>query len=87
MHIGNALCYLLAWLSARAQGGGVVLRFEDTDLLRMAPSAVEQTFSDLLWLGLGWDEGPAPEERGGTCSSASLPSAASTSGGSSAPRP
>ena len=65
MHIGNALCYLLAWLSARAQGGGVVLRFEDTDLLRMAPSAVEQTFSDLLWLGLGWDEGPAPEERGG----------------------
>ena len=65
MHIGNALCYLLAWLSARSQGGGVVLRFEDTDLMRMRPGAVEQTFSDLLWLGLGWDEGPAPDERGG----------------------
>ena len=65
MHIGNALCYLLAWLSARSQGGGVVLRFEDTDLLRMRPGAVEQTFSDLLWLGLDWDEGPAPDERGG----------------------
>ena len=34
MHLGNALCYLLAWLSARSQGGSVVLRFEDTDLLR-----------------------------------------------------
>ncbi len=65
MHVGNALCYLLAWLSARSQGGGVVLRFEDTDLLRMRPGAVEQTCSDLLWLGLGWDEGPAPDERGG----------------------
>lgn len=65
MHLGNALCYLLVWLSARAQGGGVVLRMEDADLLRMRPSAVEQTFSDLLWLGLRWDEGPAPDARGG----------------------
>ena len=65
MHVGNALCYLLAWLSARSQGGSVVLRFEDTDLLRMRPGAVEQTFSDLLWLGLDWDEGPASDERGG----------------------
>ena len=65
MHIGNVLCYLLVWLSARSQGGGVVLRFEDTDLLRMRPGAVEQTFSDLAWLGLDWDEGPAADERGG----------------------
>ena len=65
MHVGNALCYLLVWLSARSQGGSVVLRFEDTDLMRMRPGAVEQTFSDLLWLGLDWDEGPASGERGG----------------------
>ena len=65
MHIGNALCYLLAWLSARSAGGGIVLRFEDADTARMRPGAVEQTFSDLLWLGLDWDEGPAPDERGG----------------------
>ena len=63
MHIGNALCYLLAWLSARSQGGGVVLRFEDTDQLRMSPAATEQTFSDLLWLGLDWDEGPYYQSR------------------------
>ena len=66
MHLGNALCYLLAWLSARSQGGEIVLRFEDTDLLRMRPGAVEQTVSDLLWLGLGWDEGPAAGESAGT---------------------
>ena len=65
MHAGNALCYLLAWLSARSQGGSVVLRVEDTDLARMSPAATEQTFSDLQWLGLDWDEGPAPGERSG----------------------
>ncbi|MBR0041019.1 MAG: tRNA glutamyl-Q(34) synthetase GluQRS [Oscillospiraceae bacterium] len=65
MHAGNALCYLLAWLSARSQGGTVVLRVEDTDVTRMSPSATEQTFSDLAWLGLDWDEGPSPEERTG----------------------
>ncbi len=65
MHVGNALCYLLAWLSARAQGGQIVLRVEDTDVTRMSPAATEQTFSDLAWLGLGWDEGPAPDERTG----------------------
>ena len=63
MHIGNAFCYFLAWLSARAKGGGIVLRFEDCDRLRMRPEAVEQTMSDLEWLGLRWDEGP---ERGQT---------------------
>ncbi len=65
MHIGNAFCYLLAWLSARSQGGKLVLRFEDCDLMRMRPEAVAQTFSDLRWLGLDWDEGPADEKRGG----------------------
>lgn len=65
MHIGNAFCYLLAWLSARSQGGSVVLRFEDADRLRMRPAAVEQTFSDLLWLGLDWDEGPRPGQTDG----------------------
>ena len=65
MHIGNAFCYLLAWLSVRVQGGGVVLRFEDADVLRMRPDAVEETLSELTWLGLSWDEGPAPGERNG----------------------
>ncbi|MBM3757969.1 MAG: tRNA glutamyl-Q(34) synthetase GluQRS, partial [Acidobacteria bacterium] len=30
-HVGNARTYLIAWLSARSQGGRVVLRIEDLD--------------------------------------------------------
>ena len=29
IHLGNILCCLLAWLSARQKGGRVLLRFED----------------------------------------------------------
>ena len=28
MHLGNALCALLAWLSAKSRGGRIVLRIE-----------------------------------------------------------
>ena len=31
MHLGNAFCVLLAWLSARSQGGRLLLRMEDLD--------------------------------------------------------
>ncbi|MCI8809893.1 MAG: tRNA glutamyl-Q(34) synthetase GluQRS [Oscillibacter sp.] len=65
MHVGNSFCYLLAWLSAKQQGGRIVLRMEDADLPRMRKSAVLQTLSDLEWLGLEWDEGPGPQQDGG----------------------
>ena len=29
MHLGNIFCALLAWLSARAQNGSMLLRIED----------------------------------------------------------
>ncbi|WP_235847537.1 glutamate--tRNA ligase family protein, partial [Intestinibacillus massiliensis] len=38
MHLGNVFCALLAWLSARAQGGAVVLRIEDLDPARCRPA-------------------------------------------------
>lgn len=57
-HLGNALTYLLAWLSARSQGGRVVLRIEDIDSPRIKPWATDQAIDDLRWLGLDWDEGP-----------------------------
>lgn len=57
-HVGNARTYLLAWLSARAQGGQVVLRMEDIDSPRVKRGADRQAISDLRWLGLDWDEGP-----------------------------
>ena len=57
-HVGNARTYLLAWLSARAAKGKVVLRIEDIDSPRVKPAAKQQAIDDLRWLGLDWDEGP-----------------------------
>jgi glutamyl-tRNA synthetase len=57
-HIGNARTYLIAWLSARSQGGRVVLRMEDIDSPRIKPGAAEQALEDLRWLGLDWDGEP-----------------------------
>lgn len=57
-HLGNARTYLLAWLSARAAGGRVVMRIEDIDSPRVKPWAITQAVEDLRWLGLDWDEGP-----------------------------
>jgi glutamyl-tRNA synthetase len=54
-HVGNARTYLIAWLSARAQGGQVVLRMEDIDSPRIKPGAAEQALEDVRWLGLDWD--------------------------------
>lgn len=57
-HVGNARTYLIAWLSARAQGGAVKLRIEDIDSPRIKPGAAEEAVSDLRWLGLDWDGEP-----------------------------
>ena len=57
-HVGNARTYLIAWLSARSQGGEVLLRIEDIDSPRIKPGAAEQALDDLRWLGLDWDGEP-----------------------------
>jgi glutamyl-tRNA synthetase len=54
-HVGNARTYLIAWLSARSQGGQVRLRIEDIDVWRNKPHAARQALEDLHWLGLDWD--------------------------------
>ena len=58
LHLGNARTALVAWLSARAQGGTFVMRVEDLDEPRTVPEAVEGNLDELAWLGLDWDEGP-----------------------------
>ena len=58
IHLGNILCCLLAWLSARQKGGRVILRIEDLDTARCPRKYAEQMLEDLRWLGLTWDEGP-----------------------------
>ncbi|MBX3441987.1 MAG: tRNA glutamyl-Q(34) synthetase GluQRS [Planctomyces sp.] len=57
-HVGNARTYLIAWLSARSQGGRLIFRMEDIDSPRVKPWAAQQALDDLRWLGLDWDEGP-----------------------------
>ena len=37
MHLGNLLCALLAWLSAKSDGGRILLRIEDLDTARCKP--------------------------------------------------
>lgn len=57
MHLGNVFCALLAWLSARAEGGRFILRIEDLDAQRCSPEYARLLEDDLAWLGLDWDEG------------------------------
>ena len=57
LHLGNLACSLLAWLSARSQGGRIVLRIEDLDAERCPRHFADQLEQDLAWLGLVWDEG------------------------------
>jgi glutamyl-tRNA synthetase len=56
--VGNARTYLIAWLSARAAGGRVVLRIEDIDSPRVKSGATQEALEDLNWLGLDWDGVP-----------------------------
>lgn len=58
MHLGNIWSGLLAWLSARSQGGRMVLRLEDLDLDRCTRAWCDQVMRDLEWLGLTWDNEP-----------------------------
>lgn len=55
MHLGNVLCALLSWLSARSRNGGYILRIEDLDAMRCPRSYAALILDDLRWLGLDWD--------------------------------
>ena len=57
LHLGNLACSLLAWLSAKHQGGRIVLRIEDLDAERCPRKYADALEEDLRWLGLFWDEG------------------------------
>lgn len=57
LHLGNLFCSLLAWLSAKRQGGKIILRIEDLDRERSRMEYVRQAEEDLRFLGLFWDEG------------------------------
>ena len=55
MHLGNLMCCLLAWLSAKSKGGQVLLRIEDLDTQRCPRAFADAIIDDLAWLGLAAD--------------------------------
>ena len=55
MHLGNVFSAMLAWLSARRQGGEILLRIEDLDPARSRKEYAEAVMADFRWLGLTWD--------------------------------
>ena len=60
MHLGNLLCCLLAWLSAKSKGGQVLLRIEDLDAARCPRRYADAIVDDLAWLGLAADGPQTP---------------------------
>jgi glutamyl/glutaminyl-tRNA synthetase len=55
LHLGNVCAFAGAWLSARADGGRLLLRIEDVDRERARPDVEQALRDDLAWLGLTWD--------------------------------
>jgi glutamyl/glutaminyl-tRNA synthetase len=64
LHIGNALNFVLNYLSARSTPGArILLRIDDLDADRKRPAYLEDIFESLNWLGLDYDDGPrSPED-------------------------
>jgi len=58
LHLGNILCCLLSYLSARTRGGRFLLRIEDVDIPRCPKRLSDQCIEDLRFLGFDWDEPP-----------------------------
>lgn len=65
LHIGGARTALFNWLLARANGGQMLLRIEDTDRERSTDAAVDAILDGLTWLGLDWQgEATSQHSRG-----------------------
>ncbi|HLI32421.1 MAG TPA: glutamate--tRNA ligase [Solirubrobacteraceae bacterium] len=58
LHIGGARTALYNFLLARASGGALILRIEDTDRERSSAENIEQILDALRWLEIDYDEGP-----------------------------
>lgn len=54
LHIGGARTALFNWLYARAKGGKMLLRIEDTDRQRSTPEAIDAILDGLSWLDIDW---------------------------------
>lgn len=55
LHIGGARTALFNWLYAKAKGGRMLLRIEDTDRQRSTTEAIDAIIDGLRWMGIEWD--------------------------------
>ncbi|MCV6547978.1 MAG: glutamate--tRNA ligase [Cohaesibacter sp.] len=55
LHIGGARTALFNWLYAKANGGKMVLRIEDTDRERSTDAAIDAILAGMTWMGLDYD--------------------------------
>lgn len=55
LHIGGARTALFNWLYAKANGGKMLLRIEDTDRARSTTEAVDAILDGMAWLDLDFD--------------------------------
>ncbi len=64
LHLGNAVNFVLNWLTARLHPQArLLVRIDDLDAERKRPEYVQNIFDTLRNLGLDWDEGPrSPED-------------------------
>lgn len=59
LHLGNAVNFILTWLSTRQKNGTLHLRIDDLDHHRCRREFVDDIFSTLDWLGIEPDAGPS----------------------------
>src|SRR5256712_13082442 len=57
-HVGTAYIGLFNYVFARAHGGQIFVRIEDTDQTRLHRRHEEAILRALRWIGLQGDEGP-----------------------------
>ena len=55
LHIGGARTALFNWLYAKANGGKMLLRIEDTDRERSTDAAIDAILAGMDWMGLDHD--------------------------------
>ena len=72
MHLGNALSAMLAWMSAKHQGGEILLRIEDLDPARSKAEYAQGIMDDFRWLGLLWDRRATDQSERGEAYAAAL---------------
>ena len=72
MHLGNALSAMLAWLSAKHQGGEILLRIEDLDPARSKAEYAQGIMDDFRWLSLLWDRRATDQSKRGEAYAAAL---------------